>query len=66
MFQFPSYAILHPMYSDVSNRPLRRLGFPIRKSPDQSLLTAPRGVSLFATSFFGSWCLGILRVLLIA
>src|SRR5690606_14667259 len=31
------------MYSANSNRPLQRLGFPIRKSPDQSLLTAPRG-----------------------
>ena len=41
-------------------------GFPIRKSPDQSLLTAPRGVSSFATSFFGSWRLGILRALLFA
>jgi hypothetical protein len=31
------------MYSLSSNCPLRQLGFPIRKSPDQSLLTAPRG-----------------------
>jgi hypothetical protein len=31
------------MYSVNSNCPLRQLGFPIRKSPDQSLLTAPRG-----------------------
>ena len=31
------------MYSDKSNWVLRQLGFPIRTSPDQSLLTAPRG-----------------------
>ena len=34
-------------------------GFPIRKSPDQCLLAAPRGVSALAPSFIGSWCLGI-------
>src|SRR5690606_26018153 len=31
------------MYSVRNNCPLRQLGFPIRKSPDQRLLTAPRG-----------------------
>ena len=35
-------------------------GFPIRKSTDQSLLSAPRGISLIAASFVGSWCQGIL------
>lgn len=29
-------------------------------------LRLPEALSLFATSFFGSWCLGILRVLFIA
>ncbi len=29
-------------------------GFPIRKSPDQSLLTAPRSISVFVPSFIGS------------
>jgi hypothetical protein len=43
MFQFPWYASYQPMYSAGSNCPLRQLGFPIRKSPDQCLLTAPRG-----------------------
>ena len=28
--------------------------FPIRKSPDQSLLTAPRSISVFVPSFIGS------------
>src|SRR6476620_1411927 len=31
------------MYSVMSNWKLPQLGFPIRTSPDQSLLTAPRG-----------------------
>ena len=34
-------------------------GFPIRKSTDQSLLAAPRGLSQRATSFIASWCQGI-------
>ncbi len=43
MFQFPWYASAQPMYSVMSNWILPQLGFPIRTSPDQSLLTAPRG-----------------------
>ena len=34
--------------------PLRTAGFPIRKSPDQSLLTAPRSISVLVPSFIGS------------
>jgi hypothetical protein len=34
-------------------------GFPIRISPDQSLLAAPRSFSQLSTSFFASDCLGI-------
>ena len=34
-------------------------GFPIRKSADQSLLTAPHGLSQRATSFIASRCQGI-------
>ena len=41
-------------------------GFPIRTSMDQCLLTAPHGFSQLTTSFFGSWCQGILPVLLLA
>ena len=66
MFQFPSSASNVAMYSLHGDCELPQPGFPIRTSPDQSLLTAPRGISLFATSFFGSWRLGILRVLLLA
>ncbi len=35
------------------------VGFPIRKSPDQSLLAAPQGLSQRATSFIASRCQGI-------
>ena len=66
MFQFPWYASDAAMDSLHGDWALPQPGFPIRTSPDQSLLTAPRGISLFATSFFGSWCLGILRALLLA
>jgi hypothetical protein len=38
---------------------LRRVGCPIRRSPDQSLLAAPRGLSQRATSFIASWRQGI-------
>ena len=42
------------MYSLEGNTPLRVLGFPIRKSPDQSSLTAPRSISVLVPSFIGS------------
>ena len=40
--------------------------FHIQKSADQSLFAAPRSLSQLVTSFFGSWCQGILLVLLFA
>lgn len=48
MFQFPGSAFSYPMNSDMDTTPLRVVGFPIRKSPDQSLLTAPRSISVDA------------------
>ena len=39
------------MYSDDGNRCSHRLGFPIRKSPDHSLLAASRSLSQLITSF---------------
>ena len=36
MFQFPGSAFSYPMNSDMDTTPLRVVGFPIRKSPDQS------------------------------
>ena len=41
-------------------------GFPIRKSMDRCMLTAPHGLSQLTTSFFGSWCQGIHPALFIA
>ena len=41
-----------------------RVGFPIRKSPDQSLLTTPRRLSQRATSFIACMCQGIHQMLL--
>ena len=43
-----------------------RVGFPIRKSPGQSLLAAHRGLSQLATSFIDCWCQGIHRTPLVA
>tara|TARA_B100002051_G_scaffold161587_1_gene152655 strand:+ start:62 stop:340 length:279 start_codon:yes stop_codon:yes gene_type:complete len=42
----------------------KAVGFPIRKSPDQSLLAAPRSLSQRATSFIASQCQGIHQMLL--
>src|SRR5882672_2279501 len=43
-----------------------RVGFPIRRSPDQSLLAAPRGLSQLATSFIACFCQGIHHAPLVA
>src|SRR5437764_5099318 len=40
------------MYSDRRSRCSHRLGFPIRTSPDHSLLATPRSLSQLTTSFF--------------
>ena len=55
MFQFTGLAL--PSYGFT----WQFLGFPIRISPAQGLLPAPRSVSSVATSFFASVCLGIHR-----
>src|SRR5205814_1232552 len=44
-------SLRHPMYSDDGSRCSQRLGFPIRTSPDHSLLAAPRSLSQLITSF---------------
>ena len=64
MFQFPPC----PPSGRLCQRYLgiAQVGFPIRKSPDQSLMTAPRGLSQPSTPFIGSWRQGIHRVLLVA
>src|ERR1041384_2721648 len=57
-FTSPS-SLEHPMYSDVRNECSHSLGFPIRISPDHSLLAASRGLSQLTTSFFAFLRLGI-------
>jgi hypothetical protein len=49
----------HPMDSDAGNACSHALGFPIRKSPDHSLLAASRSLSQLTTSFFAFLRLGI-------
>ena len=53
MFQFTTSTFNLTIYS-LGDNLHNKLGSPIRKSPDQSLLTAPRGISSFVTAFFGS------------
>ena len=50
---------VHPMDSDARNECSHPLGFPIRKSPDHSLLAASRGLSQLTASFFAFLRLGI-------
>src|SRR5437660_5654591 len=47
------------MYSDDGNPRCRRLGSPIRTSPDHRLCASPRGFSQLTTSFFAFLRLGI-------
>src|SRR5436190_16717925 len=47
------------MDSDARNECSHSLGFPIRKSPDHSLLSASRSLSQLTTSFFAFLRLGI-------
>jgi hypothetical protein len=42
------------MYSGKDSILLKIEGFPIRKSLDQSLLTAPQSISVLVPSFIGS------------
>src|SRR5438270_8889871 len=54
------------MYSAMGHLASPRWGCPIRRSPDHSLLAAPRGLSQPSTSFIGFWCQGIHRAPLLA
>ena len=56
----PDYVFIGPLYGFTVQ------GFPIRKSPDQCLLAAPRGLSQLATSFIAIVCQGIHRAPLVA
>ena len=59
MFQFADLPLPGLFGSAWSDWALPPPGFPIRTPSDQSLLAAPRGISLPATSFIGSWRQGI-------
>jgi hypothetical protein len=50
----PWVCLSYPMDSGKNTIPLRMVGSPIRKSPDHSLLTAPRSISVLVPSFIGS------------
>ena len=76
MFQFPGFAspnlciqsgdTLSTSFrlSENNRKEMVRVGFPIRKSPDQRLLTSPRRLSQRATSFIACTCQGIHQMLL--
>ena len=76
MFQFPGFASpslyiqlgdtlsTSPGWPESQLEEMVKVGFPIRKSPDQSLLTTPRRLSQRATSFFACTCQGIHQMLL--
>ena len=49
-FTSPS-SLVHPMNSDIRSECSHSLGFPIRKSPDHSLVAASRGLSQLLASF---------------
>lgn len=66
MFQFlqlPTHALFD---SSMGSRTLLRDGFPIRKSPDQSLFATPRSLSQLTTSFIVFRHQGILHTPLVA
>ena len=64
---FSSPGSLHRPYVFRSGcRWIAAAGFPIRKSPDQHLYTASRGLSQCPTSFIGIWRQGIHRAPLVA
>ena len=59
MFQFAGLPLPGLFDSTGSDWALPQPGFPIRTSPDQSLLATPRSFTQPATSFIGSWRQGI-------
>jgi hypothetical protein len=64
---FTSLGSLEPNYVFIrSYEGFALVGFPIRKSPDQCLLAAPRGLSQLATSFIACFCQGIHHAPLVA
>ena len=62
----PLVSLPLPIYSVKGIQVLPWMGSPIRISPDLRPLAAPRSFSQLATSFLGSWCLGIHPMPLVA
>ena len=65
MFQFPRFPSRTYVFS-TGYCGFAAVGFPIRRSPDRRLYTAPRGFSQCPTSFVGTYRQGIHRKLLVA
>src|SRR6476620_3027931 len=64
---FTSLSLLIPDYGFIGlYGGFTPVGFPIRKSPGQSLLAALRGLSQLATSFIACFCQGIHHAPLVA
>src|SRR6185437_3154068 len=64
---FTSPGSLRSAYAFSRGLPrVARQGFPIRRSPDQSLFAAPRSLSQLSTSFIACWRQGIHRTPLVA
>jgi len=59
LFQFADLPHAGLFCSACCDWALPQPGFPIRTPPDQSMLAAPRGISLPTASFIGSWRQGI-------
>jgi hypothetical protein len=66
MFHFSAFGILGLCIHPEDDPVLIGSGFPIRKSTDQSVLAAPRGLSQLTASFFAFWHQGIHPKLLVA
>ena len=66
MFHFTGYHALTPIYSGWGDQVWPWPGYPIRKSPDQSVFAALRSLSQLITSFIVCWHQGIHHVLLLA
>ena len=66
MFHFSGFCVYFPMCSGSNDAALPASGYPIRKSPGQSVFAALRSLSQLITSFIACWHQGIHCVLFIA
>ena len=66
MFHFTGCRDVSAMYSQKLEQVLPHSGYPIRKSPGQSVFAALRSLSQLTTSFIAYWHQGIHDVLFVA